>query len=114
MPFKDVSRRRQYMRDYQRLRRGSNSLAVIQSADPGITLPTESARGLLRVLSHCIEDILRSGAAPIIRGRAVAYVVSVALRAVETTELETRLTALENKIEAGGRDYGPLETDQRD
>jgi len=105
MPFKDVSRRRQYMRDYARRRRGSHSLQVIQSVDPDVTLPpTESARGLLRILGGCIQDILRSRADPLMKGRAVAYVVSIALRAVETTDLESRLAALEEKILRGGTD----------
>jgi len=101
MPFKDPERRRSYNRDYQRLRRagqpiGSRGVAVIHVSN---LEQTETARGLLRILGGLIGDVLESKQGDaFIKARTVAYVVSVALRAVETGDLETRVSNLEARI----------------
>lgn len=65
---------------------------------------TETAKGLLRVLGGLIGDVLDSKQGDaFIKARTVAYVVSVALRAIETSDLEGRLTSLENKVLGGQR-----------
>ena len=101
MPFKDPERRRSYNRDYQRLRRsgqptGSRGVEVIRVSN---LQQTETARGLLRILGGLISDVLESKQGDaFIKARTVAYVVSVALRAVETGNLETRVSNLEARI----------------
>lgn len=102
MSFKDPEKRRSYNREYQRLRRagqpsGSRGVEVIRVSN---LEQTETARGLLRVLGELIGDVLNSKQGDaFIKARTVAYVVSVALRAIETSDLETRVSNLETKME---------------
>jgi hypothetical protein len=104
MGYKDPERRRSYNREYQRLRRagqptGSRGIEVIRVSN---LQQTETARGLLRILGRLIGDVLESEQGDVfMKARTVAYVVSVALRAVETSDLETRVSNLENKIMGG-------------
>ena len=101
MPFKDPERRRTYNREYARLRRagqptGSRGIEVIHVSN---LQQTETARGLLRILGGLIGDVLESEQGDVfMKARTVAYVVSVALRAVETSDLETRVSNLEARM----------------
>lgn len=105
MPYKDPEKRRAYNREYQRMRRagqprGSRGIEVLH---PSNLQQTETARDLLLILGYLIGEVLRSKQGDaFIKARTVAYVVSVALRAIETSDLEARLTNLENKV-IGGR-----------
>jgi hypothetical protein len=104
MPFKDKEKQREYQREYQRLRRagqptGSRGIEVIRLSN---LQQTETARGLLRILGQLIGNVLGSEQGDaFIKARTVAYVVSVALRAIETSDLEARVSNLENKIMGG-------------
>ncbi|MBA7628962.1 hypothetical protein ES703_36459 [subsurface metagenome] len=104
MPYSDPEKRKEYHREYQRLRRaGEATRAVIKPASKTLNPEqTETARGLLRILGHLVGQVLESEQGDaFIKARTVAYVVSVALRAIETSDLEARLTSLENKVLGG-------------
>jgi len=101
MPFKDKEKQREYQRNYQRLRRagqspGNRGLEVIRAVK---LEQTRTAEGLLRILGGLIGDVLESEQGDVfMKARTVAYVVSVALRAVETSDLETRVSNLEARM----------------
>ena len=63
---------------------------------------TQTAAGMLAVLSEQIAILRELDADPFMRARCLAYVASVGLRAVETAELEARLTELERRLNGGG------------
>jgi len=74
-------------------------IQVLQASSPD---QTSTASGLLRILGGLISDVIQSPQGDaFIKARTVAYVVSVALRAIETADLEARLTNLENKVWGG-------------
>lgn len=104
MPFKDKERSRRYNREYARLRRAGQpgAGAVVQVLQASSPEQTSTASGLLHILGGLISDVIKSPQGdPFIKARTVAFVVSVALRAIETADLEARLTNLENKVWGG-------------
>jgi len=104
MPYKDPEKRRQYNRDYQRLRRagqptGSRGLEVLHLSNLELT---ETAGGLLSILGGLIGEVLTTKEGDIfIRSRTAGYLISIGLKAVEVADLEGRITNLENKIMGG-------------
>ena len=106
MPFKDKEKRRNYNRDYQRLRRAGQSttehgLKVLQPLNPE---QTETAGGLLSVLGGLIGEVLTTDKGDIfMRARTAGYLISIGLKAVEVADLESRITNLENKVMGGQR-----------
>ena len=121
MPYKDPERHKAYDRDRRRrLRSGAAKKA--QEAAAGIAargrtsgtprksstpaLPIQpSARELLGVLAGQINSLIESRVDPVVRARSVAYLSGVALRAVEATDLEERLEALEAQIAAVNSEF---------
>ena len=102
VPYRDPERRRQYQRDRARLRRAGRT-----DSPPKLTLPDavriKTARDILELLEEQI-NLLRAdlGLGTIERARTLGALAGVALRAVETADLEARLAALE-KVLAGRR-----------
>jgi hypothetical protein len=95
VPFRDPERRREYQRERARLRRAGRA-----DAPPKVMLPNpiriQTARDVLELLGEQI-NLLRAelGIGTIERARTLGALAGVALRAVETADLEARLAALE-------------------
>jgi hypothetical protein len=95
MPFADPERRREYQRERARLRRAGRT-----DAPPRLTLPdpirVQTARDVLELLGEQI-NLLRSDLSlgTVERARTLGSLAGVALRAVETADLEARLATLE-------------------
>lgn len=95
MPFADPERRRAYQRERQQLRRAGRS-----DAPPKVTLPdpirVQTAKDVLGLLAEQI-NLLRAdlGLGTVERARTLGSLAGVALRAVETADLEARVEALE-------------------
>ncbi len=103
MPYKDRGRARTYQREYQRLRRagqppGARGIEAVRSSNHR----TDTAVGLLGVLSHLIGQVLHTDEGDVfIRSRTCAYLISVGLKAIETAEFESRLNELEKRVFGG-------------
>jgi hypothetical protein len=101
MSFKDPEKRREYQRNYQRLRRagipkGKRGVEVIRLSN---LEQTETAGGLLSILGGLIGEILTTKEGDIfMRARTAGYLISIGLKAVEVAGLETRVGELENKV----------------
>jgi len=96
MPYSDLERRKAYQRDYSRRRRAGlpgKSPSNLPSAVKMIT-----ARYLLALLGETIADVQEVEADVLVKARVIGYIAGVALRALETADLEARLTALERKL----------------
>ena len=102
MPFRDPERRRQYQRDRARLRRAGRADAPAKVALPD-PVRIQTARDLLDLLGEQI-NILRCDLSlgTVERARTLGALAGVALRAVETADLEARLAALENVLNLRG------------
>jgi len=68
----------------------------LDSPRPDVTL--ETAGDCLTYLAVAVADCLMSGPS-LSRARALAYVLSTAVRTIEITEVERRLTILEEKFD---------------
>ena len=98
MPYKDVSVQREYQRQWQRSRRAGEGkgFKVIRVSSPE---EIRTANTLLAILGSQIKAVLETDEGDtFMRARAVGYLVSIGLRAVETADLETRITNLENRM----------------
>ena len=58
----------------------------------------KTARGLLDVLAETIQEVRQTEGDTLIKARCLAYVCSIALKTVETADLEERLQELEQKV----------------
>ncbi len=95
MPYKDPDKQRQYKAQWARMNRAG------ESGTPGGTvLPLpfrlRTAQDVLDVLGGQIQALLdESDIKTAERARTIAYVSSVALKAVEITDMAERVEALE-------------------
>ena len=102
MPFSDPERRREYQRDRARLRRAgrADNPAKVALPDP---IRVQTARDVLELLAEQI-NLLRADLSlgTVERARTLGALAGVALRAVETADLEARLAALEAVLKVRG------------
>ncbi len=103
MPIKDDDARRKYNREYARLRRagltGSQrvkpSVALMQDED----LRLETVRDYLDVINRVIVDVRNDEYSNTIqKARAVGFLINIALKALELSSIEERLSALEESV----------------
>jgi hypothetical protein len=95
LPFKDAERRREYQRERAQLRRAgrADASAKVSLPDP---IRIQTARDVLSLLGEQINQLRADlSLGTVERARALGALAGVALRAVETADLETRLVALE-------------------
>ncbi|MGZ4852091.1 MAG: hypothetical protein ACXV3D_02740 [Halobacteriota archaeon] len=107
MPIKDDSRRREYQRNYARLRRagltGSQSKKRSQSVKPALieddTLRLETVKDYMDVINRVIMDVRDDAdSSRIQKARTVGYLVNIALKALELGSIEERVEQLEATI----------------
>ena len=96
MPFSDAEKNREYQRDYQRAKRASE--AKPRRVKPLTADEVRTARGIRDELAEQIAIVSSAKADALMKARCIAFVASVALRAVETADLEARLTELEQQL----------------
>jgi hypothetical protein len=103
MPFKDSMTARLYQREYQRLRRAG----VCQTPRNTQVIPEFRVRTAADVIALIEEQLLAvrgdSALGSCERARTVGYLASLALRAIESGDLTTRLEAVEATLR-GRRD----------
>ena len=94
MAYKDADRQRQYQREYQRAKRsGSTAIKKPLNLDEIAT-----AKDLRILLSEIILEVKNSDTDLIIKARLLGYLISIGVRVIETSELESRITDLENSL----------------
>lgn len=101
MPYKDVSRQREYQRQWQRNKRagevGKCKVQLISSPEQ-----IQTASALLAILGALLKEVLEAKSGDIyLKARTCGPLIGVALRAIEVSDLESRLTALESKLGDG-------------
>ena len=98
MPFADPDRRREYQRDRLRLIRAGRTDAPLKAELPA-PLRIQTARDVLELLVEQI-NVLRADLSlgTVERARCIGGLAGVALRAVETADLEARMAALEASL----------------
>lgn len=98
MPYKNQDAQRAYKRDWARMQRaGERSPRVAASLPPEFRMRT--AVDILVLLSEQVSAVRDDPEIGVIeRARCIAYLAGVALRAVETVEVASRLEALERVL----------------
>ena len=99
MPYSDPTRQKEYQRQWQRQNRhiSKRGSTVLQNPEN-----VKTAIGLLSVLAGLIREVLTDKEGDIyLKARTAGYLISIGLKAVETADLESRLTSLENKVFGG-------------
>jgi hypothetical protein len=102
MPIADPERRKQYHRDYWRLRRSGGTQTGTQT--PGTAdLPAEyrlaQAADVLDVLGEQLAAVLDDDQLGTVeRARTIGYLSGIMLKAIETTNLAGRLESLEKAL----------------
>ena len=100
MPFKDPEKQRDYQREYMRLQRRGLNFTPAQVSIP-LEFKLKTAQDILKLLAEQICAVKEDQEAGTLeKARVIAYLASIALRAVETSELEARVEALERIFEA--------------
>ena len=93
MPYKDPEKQKTYQREWQRQQKtGEKTYKRTLNLTPE---ELETAQGLLKLLAGSLAEIQELDADPMIKGRCIAYMVSVGLRLVETADLEQRIDRIE-------------------
>lgn len=102
MPFKDPEARREYQRERARLRRAGRADAPTTVSIPA-PIRVQTARDVLELIAEQV-NILRADLSlgSVERARCLGGLAGVALRAVETADLEARLIALESVLQQRG------------
>lgn len=99
MPYRDPEQRRTYHRDYARARRAGEIIPRVKPAIPSAARAATAA-DVVRILAGQVEAVRRARRLGVVeRARAVGYVASVLLRAIETADLAKRLEELEARLE---------------
>jgi len=97
MPYKNPEKKRDYQREYKRLQRGA--LTPAQVSIP-LEFKLKTAQDILELLAEQICAVKRDPEAGTLeKARTIGYLASIALRAVETAELEARVEAIERMLE---------------
>jgi hypothetical protein len=95
MPFKDPERRRSYQAEYRRQQRAGHGERPGRSSLPA-PFRLQTAREVLALLEEQVNAVRADPAVKTLeRARCLGYLAGIALRAVETGELESRLDSLE-------------------
>ena len=102
MPFKDEERKKAYQRAYQREYRRFKRAGEKPNVKTLTPEDIHTAKGLRDLMAEVIAEIRGLEADPLIRARCIGYLVSIALKTVETADLEQRITELEEGIERSG------------
>jgi hypothetical protein len=104
MPFRDPERRRAYQAEYRRQQRAGGGE---RPGRPQLPAPfrLETARAVLALVEEQVNAVRADPALGTLeRARCLGYLAGIALRAVESGELEARLEALESVLKRrGGR-----------
>ncbi len=105
MPLKDEDKRREYQRNYARLRRAglTGNTRKNQTVKParidGDASRFATVRDYVGVLNTTITDGRGDAQSSMIqKGRVIGFLVNVALRALELSSIEERLAQLEATI----------------
>lgn len=95
MPYKDPEKQRQYNREWMRMRRAGESGTPCGTPLP-LSFRLKAAQDVLALLEEQINAVRDDKEAGTLeRARVIGYLAGIALKAVETADLEARIEALE-------------------
>lgn len=103
MPYRDPEKRRRYAKDYRRLRRAGDTCST--PVHPAIPIDTrlKTAADVIELLREQV-GLLRADTSigTVEKARAVGFLLTVALKAIETGNLVARVEDLERVLQSRG------------
>ena len=100
MSYKDPQQQRTYQREYQRLRRSGSCQTPGQTLLPA-DFRLQTARDVLDLISEQVQAVREEKEAGTLeKARCIGYLASVALKAVEVSELADRVEAVEKALKS--------------
>jgi len=100
--YADPERQRAYQREWVRLRNAGDRRTPVRTELP-VSFRLQTAQDILELLAQQVNAVREdANAGALEKARCVGYLAGIALRAVETAQLEARLTELENRLTSGG------------
>lgn len=98
MPYKDPEKRRLYHREYARLRRAGTNQTPCQTRLPS-EFRLQTAQDVIDLLAEQIAAVKQDQEAKTLeKARTIGYLLTIALKAIETADLEARIEALERVL----------------
>jgi hypothetical protein len=98
VPYKDPEKMRAYQREYQRLRKAGLKLTPAKTAVPS-DFRLHTAQDVIELLSEQIAAVKQDKEAGTLeKARTIGYLLTIALKAIETADLEARIEALERVL----------------
>lgn len=99
MPYADPERQREYQRNYQRQRRSGSTNGTCVDLDT--TVRVKTAADVLALLETTINEVREAEADVLAKARCIGYLAGVTLKAIESSDLEGRLTDIEEALKKG-------------
>lgn len=100
MPFANSQTNRTYQREYKRLRRSGNCQTPGQTPVP-VEFRLQTARDALAILAEQIQRVQGDEETRTVeKARAIGYLVSISLRAIEIGDVASRVAILEAAMRA--------------
>ncbi len=104
MPYRDPEKKREYNREYKRMQRAGSRQTPGQTLVP-LPFRLKTAQDVLVLLEEQINAVRdEPEAGTLEKARAVGYLASIALKAVEVADLSARVEAMERVLK--GRKAG--------
>src|SRR5919107_3699721 len=98
MPYKDPEKRQTYQRDYKRMQRAGSGQTPGQTLLP-TSFRLKTAQDVLALIEEQVNAVREEPEAGTLeKARAVGYLASIALKAVEVADLSGRVEALEQVL----------------
>ncbi len=95
MPYADKEKQKAYQRDYQRMKRAGEGEVKRQKKKPLTIEEIATAAGIRDLLAETIREVKEAKLDTVVKARCIGYLCGVGLKAVETADLEQRITRLE-------------------
>jgi hypothetical protein len=98
MPYKDPEKRQAYQREYKRMQRAGSSQTPGQTLVP-LPFRLKTAQDVLALLEEQVNAVREEPEAGTLeKARAIGYLASIALKAVEVADLSGRIESLEQVL----------------
>jgi hypothetical protein len=96
MPFSDPDRARDYQREYRRLRRAGDGCTTPGTTPVPLPFRLQTAQDVIDLLQEQVEAVRGEREAETLeKARTIGYLAGIALKAIETGNLATRMEMLE-------------------
>jgi len=99
MPYSDPEKAREYQREYQRVKRAGSSGTSALDLPESVRIKT--AEDVRMLLETTINEVREAEVDVLVKARCIGYLAGITMKAIETANLEARLTDVEAALKKG-------------